>query len=271
MEDDAVPVLAAIRGAFGTSTRLPGLASDLVVADPVGWTAADGDVEPLLAAARRHWPAPPHVAAALMWKAYSYWLALPVAFSWVAARRVPRVAASDVLIQLDSPQAPIRLGLRTAIPAAVLASDPLLSHPPASALLSHPPVSPPVAGPAVSVVADEAALLEEVRRVLVGEHVEPLIEAVQRVVRVGRRPLLGSLAANLAHATRHAVRAVPGASAREVGTLLAGLGLDGLVEWSADPAGLVTVRRRTCCLAFTLPQPRLCTDCCFSPEQMSGA
>nr|WP_308128931.1 (2Fe-2S)-binding protein [Actinoplanes polyasparticus] len=258
MEDDAAPVLAAIRGAFGTSTRLPGLASDLVVADPAGWTAADGDVEPLLAAARRHWHAQPHVAAALMWKAYSYWLAVPVAFSWVAARRVPRVAASDVLIRLDAQQAPIRLGLRTAVPAAVLASDPLAS-------------GPLVPGPAVSVVADEAALLEEVRRVLLDEHAEPLIEAVQRVVRVGRRPLLGSLASNLAHATRHAVRAVPGASAREVGTLLDGLGLDSLVEWTADPAGLVTVRRRTCCLAFTLPQPRLCTDCCFSPEKMARA
>ncbi|MCM4076288.1 hypothetical protein LXN57_01775 [Actinoplanes sp. TRM88002] len=268
-----MPVLAAIRGAFGTSTRLPGLASDLVVADPAGWTAADGDVEPLLAAARRHWHAQPHVAAALMWKAYSYWLAVPVAFSWVAARRVPRVAASDVLIRLDAPQAPIRLGLRTAVPAAVLASDPLASGPLASGpLASGPLVSGPlVSGPAVSVVADEAALLEQVRRVLLGEHVEPLIDAVQRVVRVGRRPLLGSLAANLAHATRHAVRAVPGASAREVGTLLDGLGLDSLVEWAADPAGLVTVRRRTCCLAFTLPQPRLCTDCCFSPEQRARA
>jgi hypothetical protein len=245
VDENAGPVLAAIRGAFGT-TRLAGLAPGLVVTDPAGWQPADGDVGLLLEAAKRHWPAPPHVAAALLWKAYSYWLSLPVAFSWVAARRVPRVAAADVLIRLDS--GPVRLGLRSATPAAVLASDPL-------------------AGPGISVVPDETALLGEVRRVLVAEHVQPLLAALQREVRVGRRPMLGSLAAGIAHAARHAVRAVPGASAREVGTLLGALGLESLVEWSADPTGLVTVRRRTCCLAFTLPEPRICTDCCFTPVQ----
>ncbi|MCO8277309.1 hypothetical protein M1L60_42705 [Actinoplanes sp. TRM 88003] len=249
MEDEAGPVLAAIRGAFGTSTRLAGLAPDLVVRDPSGWAEPDADL--LLPAAERHWPAQPHVAAALMWKAYSYWLAVPAAFSWVAARRVPRLTTADVLIQLDSPQGPIRLGLRSAVPAAVLPSDPL-------------------AGPGVRVAADDDALLAELRRVLLDEHAEPLLAAVQRKVRIGRRPLLGSLAANIAHAARHAARAVPGASTREVGTLLAALGLDDLVEWTADPAGAVTVTRRTCCLAFTLPQPRWCSDCCCPPPVRPG-
>ncbi|WP_250031061.1 hypothetical protein [Paractinoplanes maris] len=236
MEDDSGPVLAAIRAAFGTSTRLSGLAPDLVVTDPDGWhRAADltgAGIGLLAAAGQRHWPGPPHVAAALSWKAYSSWLAVPVAFTWVAAHRVARVAASDVLVRFDARPAPICLGLSRA------------------GLESGPP-------------ADEATL----RRVLLDEHVDPLLDAVQRTVRLSRRLLLGSLAAGIAHATRHAVRVVPGASPDAVGTLLAALGVDQLVEWAADPVGQITVRRRTCCLAFTLPEPRFCTDCCYSAPQ----
>lgn len=275
MED--VRVLAAIRAAYGTSTALPGLAPDLVVREPEGWTSADtlaGDL--LLGAAQRRWAAPPHVAVALLWRAYSLWLSVPAAFAWVAARRVPHLTAADVLVRLDAPVAPVRLGLRDSYRTSVLPGDALadreerLFHPP-PADGTRPAEGARLAGrPGILVLPDESALLAALRRVLLDEHVSPMLDNLQRTVRISRRLLLGSLAAGMAHAGRHAVRAVPGASPDDVGTLLAALGLTNLIDWSADPAGLVTVRRRTCCLAFTLPQPRFCGDCCYVPRPGGG-
>ncbi|GAB2604309.1 hypothetical protein GCM10027087_51510 [Paractinoplanes abujensis] len=220
-------LLAAIGRAFGTST-LAGLAPGLVVPDPDGWIPATdltgADITLLVTAARRRWDARPHVAAALMWKAYSYWLSLPAAFGWVVARRVPHLTAAQVLVRLDAPDAPVRIGLRPGIP---------FTHDDPSAL----------------------------RRVLLDEHVTPLLDAFQREVRIARRPLLGSLSAGLAHATRHAVRAVPGASTDDIDTLLKALDLQDLIEWEHG-----RLRRRTCCLAFTLPEPRICSDCCYRPH-----
>ncbi|MGK5683150.1 hypothetical protein [Actinoplanes sp. URMC 104] len=248
MEDFAAPALAALRAGFGTREALAGLAPGLVVPDPRGWIPADllaaDDTGLLLAAAQRRWRTRPHVAAALMWKAYSYWLSVPAAFSWVAARRVPHLSAGQVLVRLDS-VAPVRLGLRPGIGVSVLPDDPLARDP----------------APHVEVVPDEAALLTSLRRVLLDEHVTPVLDAFRGAVRISRRPLLGSLAAGVAHATRHAVRSVPGASPSAVGTLLGALDLADLVEVTAGQ-----VRRRTCCLAITLPQPRICTDCCYQPQ-----
>ena len=235
---------AAIRTGYGTSTQLPGLAADLVVTDPDGWLPADtftGEgVEVLLAAARRRWTAPPHVAAALVWKAYSYWLAVPAVFGWVAARRVPQLSASQVLVRLDAPYAPVRLGLRPGGGTTVLPADPLAGE------------------PGVAVVADEPALLAALRRTLLDEHVGPLLDAMQARARIGRRLLLGSLASGVAHAARRA-----GASADETGLLLGTLGVAGLVDRGTGADGRPTIRRRTCCLLFTLPERKFCGDCCY--------
>ncbi|WP_250005552.1 (2Fe-2S)-binding protein [Actinoplanes sp. M2I2] len=254
MEDVAGPALAAIRAAFGTSTGLPGLASDLVVTDPDGWVPAStlaDDPAGLLAAGQRRWSAPPHVSAALVWKSYSYWLALPVAFGWVAARRVPHVTAAEVLVRFDAPRTSARLGLHPGTPVSVLPSDPLAAS----------------GNPAISVVPDEAALLGTLRRVLLDEHVDPLLAAVQRSVRLSRRLLLGSLAANIAHGARHAAGAVGASAPEAIATLIAALDLGALVEWTPGAAGRVAVHRQTCCLAFTLPEPRFCSDCCYRPPQ----
>lgn len=220
-------LLAALRRAYGTSS-LPGLEPGLIVHNQHGWTPATAltgdDVGSLLTAARNRWDARPHVAAALMWKAYSYWLSLPAAFGWVATRRVLHVTADQVLVRFDTPDAPVRLGLRPDIPFTV--GDPLT-----------------------------------LRSVLLDGHVTPLLDAFQREIRINRRPLLGSLSAGLAHATRHAVRAVPGASTTDIDILLKALDLQDLIEWRGGH-----LRRRTCCLAFTLPEPRICTDCCYRPQ-----
>jgi hypothetical protein len=44
--------------------------------------------------------------------------------------------------------------------------------------------------------------------------------------------------------------------------MVAALDLDDLVEVSAEADGLA-VRRKTCCLAFTLDQPKVCSGCCI--------
>jgi ferric iron reductase protein FhuF len=42
--------------------------------------------------------------------------------------------------------------------------------------------------------------------------------------------------------------------------VLAALGVARLVDLSPDGR----VRRRTCCLAFALPEPKVCDGCCIS-------
>ena len=38
---------------------------------------------------------------------------------------------------------------------------------------------------------------------------------------------------------------------------------DDLVDLVPGPTGEPAVQRRTCCLAFTLPQPKVCGGCCL--------
>ena len=54
--------------------------------------------------------------------------------------------------------------------------------------------------------------------------------------------------------------ALPGPIVPTARTLLAALGVDHLVEISPQ----LGVQRRTCCLAFTLPQPKICSGCCIT-------
>jgi ferric iron reductase protein FhuF len=44
-------------------------------------------------------------------------------------------------------------------------------------------------------------------------------------------------------------------------SLLTALDLDGLVDLTPEPSGRLHVQRRTCCLAFALPDTRICTGC----------
>jgi hypothetical protein len=247
------PVTATLRAIFGTSTELPGLAPDLAVYDQAGWLPAaelaGSQLPVLLASAQRRWQAQPHAAAALAWKAYAYWLVLPAVLGWASARRVPLLTADDVLMHFEDPRALITLGLRHDIAVAVLPSDPLAL----SGL------------PQVRVVAGEAELLEELRRSLLDEHVTPLLAAIHAEVRLGSRTLLGSLASGIAYAVLRAADVLPGASVETVETLLTALGVADLVELLPDPTGRLTVQRKTCCLAFTLPQPKICDGCCIRP------
>src|SRR6185503_13614772 len=102
-------------------------------------------LDTLLEVSRQRWQAQPHAAAALAWKAYTYWLALPAVLGWASARRVPLLTGDDVLLHFADPRPLVTLGLHENVTVAVLPSDPLAL----SGLRQ------------VKVVADEAALLEE--------------------------------------------------------------------------------------------------------------
>jgi ferric iron reductase FhuF-like transporter len=245
------PVTATLQAMFGTSTALPGLAPDLLVSDLTGWlpTArlADSHLDVLLDAAARRWNAQPHAAAALAWKAYTYWLTLPAVLGWASARRVPLLTAENVVMHFADPRPLVTIGLRHDIPVAVLASDPL-------ALSGRPQIK---------VVADEAALLEELRRSLLDEHLTPMLDAIHRRVRLGKRTLMGSLSSGVAYAVLRSADVLPGSSAATIDTLLSTLGVDDLIELVPDRTGRLDVQRKTCCLAFTLPQPKVCVGCCI--------
>lgn len=250
-EEPLAPVTATLRAMFGTSTQLPGLAPDLLVTDPAGWAPAaelaDGALDHLLDAARRRWNAQPHAAAALAWKAYTYWLSLPAVLGWASARRLPLLTGQNVLMHFADPRPLVTLGLRADIPVAVLPTDPLAWS----------------GNPRVRVVADETALLAEFRRSLLDEHLSPMLDAIHDRVRLGTRTLLGSLSSGIAYGVLRSADVLPGSSAESIGTLLTTLGVEDLIELVPGHHGKLDVQRKTCCLAFTLPQPKVCSGCCI--------
>ncbi|MBU2663446.1 ferric iron reductase [Actinoplanes bogorensis] len=236
---------------FGTSTELPGIAPDLLVHDTAGWSSASalaGDhLDTLLDSARRRWNAQPHAAAALAWKAYTYWLALPAVLGWASARRVPLLTADNVLVHFDDQRPLITIGLRADTPVAVLPGDPIT-----------------IANrPHVRVVPDEAALLAELRASLLDQHLTPLLDALHGRVRLGKRTLMGSLSSGVAYGVLRSADVLPGASAETIAQLHEALGVEDLIELVPTANGKLDVQRKTCCLAFTLPQPKVCRGCCI--------
>jgi len=247
------PIQAALQSAFGPDRR-PGLAPDLLVTDPTGWLPAtamvDGSRLPdLLDAAKHRWRAAPHAAAALAWKAYTYWLALPPVLGWAAARRVPLMDPADVLVHFEDHRPLLTLGLRPSVRVAVLPSDPLAR----------------LGVPEIHVVPHEAALLAALRGSLLDAHLAPLLARIRREVHLGARTLLGSLASGVAYGVLRAADALPGSAVTNAGELLGALGVGDLVDLVRGPTGELGVQRRTCCLAFTLPEPKICSGCCIRP------
>jgi hypothetical protein len=221
------------------------------VPDPATWRPASllaGDaLDVLLESAGSRWNAQPHAAAALAWKAYTYWLALPAVLGYASARRIPLLTSTNVLIHFRDPRPLVTLGLHPGTPIAVLPSDPLAL----SGL------------PQVRVVPDEEALLAEFRRSLLDEHLTPLLDAIHDRVRLGKRTLLGSLSSGVAYGILRSADALPGSSAETIARLHQALGVEDLVELVPDATGRLDVQRKTCCLAFTLPQPKVCRGCCI--------
>jgi hypothetical protein len=243
------PVLAtldALRNRHGEDS-LQGLVPGLLA--PVGrqWRpAADLDVTDMLAAAARRWSAQPHAAAALAWKCYSYWVALPAVLGFAAARRVPLMTPDHVLVRYTDHKPFVTLALRSPV-TAVLATDPIVASD----------------APGLLIVADETELLGVLRRSLVDAHLDPLVEELRKRARIGRRTLWGSVASGVAHGLSRAADSLPGPTLDIAHRLLTALGADDLVDLSERPGGGLDIQRRTCCLAFTLPTPKVCSTCCI--------
>jgi hypothetical protein len=231
--DDGGPTVA------GSGFGLPAAGRD-------GWLPATaftgGDrVADLLAAAVRRWNAAPHVAAALAFKSYAYWLALPAVVGYASARRVPLVAPENVLVRPHAGAPFVELGLvRPAL--AALADDPV------TALRRD-----------VTAVPDDPALLRYLRTHLLDGHLLPLIGQLHALARTGERTLLGSVASGIAYALVRSADALPGPIARTAAEILRALDLADLVTVDEQR----NVQRHTCCLAFTLPQPKVCSGCCL--------
>jgi hypothetical protein len=263
LDASLAPVVTTLRGIVARHGDKPvhALAPTIVVDDPSRWTPArdlmsGSGLTDLLATAKERWRAQPHAAAALAWKCYTYWLALPALIGYAGARRVPLPRPDDVLLRHSRHQPFLRLALRHPV-IAVLPGDPLAAFAlPGRRSRQH--------GFRVMVCEDDAALRGEMRRALVDDHLEPLLEAIRERVHLGRRTLWGSLASGAAHALAKAEDVVPGPILPIIDEVLTELGVADLVEVTTDPAtGALRIARRTCCLAFTLPEPKICTGCCI--------
>lgn len=237
---------------------LSGLATGLTVDDPDGWTPATAlangsSLDALIDTAKQRWRAAPHAAAALAWKCYSYWVALPTVLGYAAARRVPLVRPDGVVVRWSPRQPFVTVGL-TSVEVAVLPTDPL-------ALLTKPARR----RLRVTVLPDENALIEAMRSALMDEHLGAIMEQIRQRLHLGRRTLWGSVASGVAHGLSRAADAVPGPILATADELLGGLGLEDLVDLAERPDGRpgLSVARRTCCLAFTLPEPKICSGCCI--------
>lgn len=248
-----VTTLTALRSRHGKDS-LQGLAPALVAANArrtSGWHSAtelqtaDG-IAALLTAARRRWDAQPHAAAALAWKCYAYWLTLPAVLGFAGSRRVPLMTPDHVLVSYADRQPFLTLALRDPV-TAVLATDPIVA----------------TDTPGLLIVDDEEALLGVLRRSLVEAHLRPMLEELHRQAHIGRRTLWGSVASGVAYGLSRAADSLPGRLLDTAHRLLTALDADELVDLTERAGGGLDIQRRTCCLAFTLPTPKVCSSCCI--------
>ena len=283
---EAFAALRKRRGAAATGGLAPGL---LVPPGATGWLPAAELVSgralhELLVAAKQRWNATPHAAAALAWRSYTYWLAMPAVLGWAAARRVPLLDPADVLVRITAAQSRplVTFGLRR-LRLAVRAGDPLVTGARdtgsaagdplgtgASDREASAPGSPPAAGPGLAgrpelvLVDSEQQLLAELRATLRDRHLDPLLAQLRTRVNLGSRLLLGSLASAVAYSVVRGTAAAPAEQEATAATLLSVLDLADLVTLEPGPEG-PSVKRKTCCLAFTLPEPKVCSGCCLRP------
>lgn len=256
----ALATVRSRRGPTGTRGLQPGL---LVPAGAAGWFPARRlldeaeELDHVLAVAARFWSAPGHVAASLAWRSYTYWLVMPVVLGWAAARRVPLVDPEDVMVQVDGGAQLLRIGLRR-LRLAVLPDDPL-----AAGAVAGRTDGGSAATAEVVVTAGEPELQLIMRRSLRDAHLDPLLSVFRGRSRLGRRTLLGSVASAAGYAVLRGVRAPAGQLAGMARGVLAALEVGDLVDLPEDGSG-PQLRRRTCCLAFALPRPKVCSGCPLS-------
>jgi ferric iron reductase protein FhuF len=217
--------------------HLPG--SDLADAAAVG---------ELLADSARIWGGSPHASAALAWKTYCYWVLVPAVLGYISVRRVPLLEADNFVFTISDDE-PMFSGRQIRPRFAVLAGDALAGS------------------PDVEVAANESALLGLARASLFEAHLDPVLEAIRREVRIGRRTLLGSLASGIAYATASCSSAGREPAEAVAGDLLAAFDVADLVDVSTDEHGRLLYRRHTCCLAFTIDGCGTCSTCCVQTDR----
>ena len=233
----------------GLTGLLPGLTVD---GQPlVDWVPATSLVSgialfDLLDHAKQRWRAAPHAAAALAWKCYAYWVALPAVIGYAGARRVPLMTPDAVVVHWSTRQPFLTLGVHRP-EVAVLASDPMAADP----------------ATGIRVVPDDEALLRVLRESLLDQHLVPIMDNIRALLHVGRRTLMGSVASGVAYGVSRAAGVLPGSALETADRVLATLGVADLVDLSPHAGGGITVQRKTCCLAFTLPEPKICSGCCI--------
>jgi ferric iron reductase protein FhuF len=259
----AADPLAPVRETLLAMGRLPGepqltgLFPELTVDDRAGWvpasalTSGGAALDDLLATARVRWNSSAHTAAALAWKAYTYWLALPAVVGFAGSRRMPLLRPENVLVRFSNHQPFLVVGL-TGVEVAVLPTDPLALESRATRRATR-----------IRVVPDETALLTEFRRSIVDEHLAPLLEQIRNRFHLGQHTLWGSLASGIAYGLSRSADVTPGSTLATANLMLDAVGLRDLVELAGRPDGRLDIQRRTCCLAFTLPEPKICSSCCI--------
>lgn len=238
VEEGMVPLPALsehLRGLADAQGGVLGVPPGLVADDSPGWIPVSelarephGPLLALVDETAERWNAPRHVAAALLWKTYTYWNTLPMVLGWALERRVPLMRLADTLVRPSDAGVTIAA---TAVTVAVLPGDPLAG------------------APGTTVVPDLASAIRDA--LLDGQH--PLIRALCAQTRLGERTLWGSTAEAVAHPL---LSLVP---RDDVTRLLTEIGppVNGLLVPDGDG-----YRRRTCCLWITLPDADPCSTCC---------
>lgn len=174
----------------------------------------------------------------------------PVVAAFALERRVPDVAASNLLVRFDDAGWPARFAV--AQPRFGTVED------------------DPAAGDASFVARDEAGLLHWLHEQSIDANAAPLIESTRRLLRTSGTALWGNLAAALVHPLLwHVQHVAPESTAvvrdamalldrREVPKLGDQVRLLRMVE--GDESWVVHARR-TCCLRWCLPGESRCADC----------
>jgi ferric iron reductase protein FhuF len=202
----------------------------------------------MLNLARQRWTTGLRAAALQAWKAYSAAVALPVATGWALNRQVPLITLSQTFVSLHEDKSWLRFAFDP-LEVALLQDDPAAGHPQALS------------------VENETALLVAARASVIDQHFRPLIESLCEQTDLEQRPFWGSVAVALA---KPLLRLAPGLArdpVEETARLLSGMGygLDQLVEIKSQPdsrrAPTFELRRRTCCLAFSVPGRNRCGAC----------
>ncbi|MGH3741976.1 MAG: hypothetical protein ACRDT1_11650, partial [Micromonosporaceae bacterium] len=94
-------------------------------------------------------------------------------------------------------------------------------------------------------------------------HLAPLARATREHVRIGDRLLYGALAAAVGYALQRVGQLAPRHTVTTGSAILDAFDLADLAQVSHTEDGSVTMRRHTCCLAFTTPALDVCASCCI--------